>query len=855
MTQRIRKMVDLLLGVAIVMTVGACGGIDGGQSTSNSSEGEAFLAYGASLTSSGELSIGSADVVTFSIEEGSLVPDTRLANGSSAGLISVFDSLSSSSVDYEGFPILPDGSFVVWQQSAEVNYLELISPKNGERKRIFRSASIGSVAYYFEDDLFVVNADFCYAVRTSGETRRLGRGQCEGSKSGLRFITTEKNSLSIYVVSRDLELTERRTFPLKSGRLTAGGALIFGESASDQRLVVFDVVSGERLWSESQGDIEATVLSVAEEGDSLVIGQDRDDGDSRLDLIAVISDSDGTRVVELGSERSVGVQLSTNGKHALIASRTKLKEDYSFRTVSLNGGEVPVPFQGSPEGIAVGKSGVYLYVSNETLFVGRFGQAPSRAFDLFGTVTQLVEVVGTNALLVITEFEGESTVTALTVGDEQSARVVAEGPGSVDFSSQFGGRSGKVLFALREDDGYGTLYEVEPASDGRAKRIAEGNIAAFSYGPGGDVYYVDAFGGSYSSYRVPNGDRGKRLLVSSRYFVLRQGPQQLRETNAGLQGFMDAYVDPTQEICAREGIKTVAFALGATEIQIPEIARGSASLCIKVPKSQRGQKVTISHEISASDKSSVDTAIEVYSSTEDMRDEVVRIDDLKLVTSNDDSFVNGEVVLGARIASVVFDRPTYLIRSSSWSEKVDANVRIDEAPNEEVSESYGFVAERWRARADSFAECKAKPRVGWLANKSGPVLSDTVGVDDNGNSEIYEFCVDILTPSNQEPTRFDLVVTTTGTGSSATSELVLGCANLKGIPSLGGDTYRASRAVDFLTAGSAVTRGVKTAWSMSYLLSKGVFGPCFVTHSNPNPTAAGFGAIGSFSIGVTSIDG
>lgn len=834
----------------LTLLVAACSSSDT-DSTSDSDEGESFLAYGASLSSSEELSFGSADIVTFRLENGPLVPSTRLANGANAGVISVFQSLSSADLEYEGFPLLNDGSFAVWQQSGDVNSIERVSPASGERQKIFKTKNIESVSFYIEQQLFVVNADYCYIVRTDGVTRRVGRGQCEGSKAGLRFITTSSSSLNIFSVDEELELGDRRSFPLRNGDLSSGGGLVFGESASTSRLAVFDVMSGQRLWFEADDDIEATVLSVSAEGDAIIVGHDRDDGDSQIDLIGIASAGDGPTVTPMGSARSVGVQLSTSGKQALIATRAKSSDAYSFKTVSLSGDEVQIPYKGSPEGFAIGKSDIYTYVSDETLYVGRFGETPRRAFDLFGEVTRLAELRDTKTLIVVTEFEGESTVTAITVDDEVSATVLAEGAGLVQFSPRTGGRNDRVLFTLKEDDGYGTLFEAQPSTDNRARRLAEGNIAAFSYGPGGDVYYVDAFGGNYSSYRVPANDQGKRLLVSSRYVVLRQGSQQLRETSGGLQGFMDAYVDPAQQICATEGLKTITFGESETPIEIPEISGGSVSLCVKVPKESRGQTLEISHVTNGD--VNADTALEVFTSTAEMRDDVVSVEGLKLVATNDDSFIDNAIVLPARIQSVVFERPYYIIRSSSWANTVKATVKLVNPTGAVVSEVFGFSTAVWESRASAFAGCKEKPFIKWLGNSAGKPLKQRVGVDSAGNSDIYEFCISVLKPSEDSASRFDLTVSVALAGSPS-AEFVLGCSNLKGVRNLLGEgRYRASDETEELRF-STPDFSTSLDYSMSYQLTKGLFGPCYVTHDSPNPRESGRGTAGSLTIALAPVD-
>jgi hypothetical protein len=842
-----RSQVTLSLVVSLFMSACSGGGVD---STAGASEGEAFLAYGVSLNSSGDLSFGSADIVTFRVQDGSLVPSTRLANGANAGAIRVFTSFDSVTLDYEGFPLLRDGSFGVWQQSGDENYLEIISPSDGGRKRIFKSSAINEVSYFSEEELFVVNADFCYAVRATGETRRLGRGECAGSKTGLRFISSDQSKLTIYSVNSNLELSDRRTFPLRAGRLSAGGALVYGETAGSNRLAVFDVATGERVWSESEGDIDALVLAVAAEGDAIVIGHDRDDGDSLLDLVGVLSGPDGSAVSSLGSVRSVGVQLSNDGRQALIASRAKTTETYSFKTAALSGNEVQIPYRGDPDGFAIGKSDVYLYISDGTLYVGRFGELPKRAFDLFGEVTRLIEIRGTDTLLVVTEFESESTVTVVDVGGKVSARVIAEGSGQIQFSSQFGSYDGRVLFTLREDDGYGTLYEVTPSSGDRAKRIAEGNLAVFSYGPGGDIFYADAFGGNYSSYRVPKGDQNKRLMVSNRYVVLRQGAQLLRETSGGLQGFMDAYVDPVQLLCASEGIKTVTLAPGEFEVAIPDSSSGSVSLCVKVPKAARDKKLDIIHTPVAPGSTNIDTAIEVFTSTNDMRDDVQSIDELKLVASNDDTVVKDKIVLTASVSSVSFDRPTYIIRSSSWSSKVNVRLSLSEVSAPVASESYGFAVSTWRQRATSSVECKDKPQVAWQGNTAGAEIKARVGVDGSGNAEIYQFCLNILKPSDEAPSQFDLVVSSSSVGVP-TAELVLGCNSLRGVPNVSSTStgqYRGSDEREFLAFRSPSSG--RSILTMSYLVTKGLYGPCYVTHAAPNPSESGAATRGDVSLGL-----
>lgn len=819
-------------------------------STSTDGRGrESFLAVRASLDESNLTGFNGADVATFSLFDSEIVPDVRVARSNDATLIAVFGNTRTTEADYLGYPFATNGQFIVWSRSSQQDELVLINPDNGERTKLHSGQMFANVSYFEDIETLVVNSRVCDAVRLDGEVRRLGIGQCVGTSLGLRLIEQGAESITVSVIDELLEVSDRRKFPIIEATLSASGALVYGRSVGSGSLAVFELATGRKLWTSKPTDFRAEVISSSKSGDSLLVAQDSDDNDNLVDLFSIRVDETGASVKKLFSARTLSAQLSSDGTAVMIATRPSSESVYSYQTENLLTGESSeLNYVGEPSGLALSSTNSYAFTNGGTLYVGTFGDAPQRALDIFGEVTGLVEIVGESTLLVLTNDSGQAELTIVRNTDSApKAKLVLSVFGRLAFNPQLGSRSELALVTAVDQDGYGTLYEVSLADKFEAKRLAEGNIGWFSYGPKGNVFYGDVLNGEMSVYEVTASDKPRRTLVSTRYMVVRQGPSVIRETSGGFLQTIQAYLDPTLDLCKKQRLQLITLQEGSIELTLNEMGQGGpATLCIQVPLQVRGSSFDLSLVQSpegGSEEEQFDSAFEMLSTDVGSVDAISSADSLDVLATADDSATDtySTSSFESQLSRFEFSRPTYMMRGYSWSQSASAQFLISK-PLENPETSTTFSRDDWKNRAASYRSCKGLPTLVASPARDGTEMEFVVGVDINGDAEIKQFCLSVPRALEQTRTEHSLYLIPDDTRGGI-AELALGCADLQARQSSSGRPYGSlSSPREIVGFESRESDGFGSSQNTTlavFELTKGLFGPCYLTHQSPRPAEAG----------------
>lgn len=835
----------LVVAVTLILALASCSDSVETVLSNSTSSAESFLTIRATWDESSTLNDEDSDIATFLLSDKQIVPDVRVARINTSTKIGVYPTTRALEADYFGYPLTADGQFIVWSRAQDRDDVTLINPKTGSRTKLHSGFTFKNVSYFADLETVIVNSDFCVAVKPDGDVRRIGKGQCIGTSLGLQLLEQDASSITISQINETFQISDRRSFPIKDVQFSAGGALISGRVIGSSSLAVFELLNGRKLWTSKPTDFKADVLSSAKSGDSLLIAQDSDDNDNLVDLLSIRFDQAGSSIKKLLSSRVVAAQLSSDGTAVMIATKSDSQADYAYQTQNLLTGESSdLGYAGEPSGLALSSTDFYAFVSGGTLFVGTFGDEPRRALDIFGEVTGLVEITTESRFLVLTEDGGQTSITSVRETDSRpEAKLVLSVPGRLIFNPQLGSRQGTALLTAIDDDGYGTLYEVSLVNKFDPRRLAEGNIAWFSYGPDGNIFYGDVLNREMNVYVTKSADNPSRALVSTRYVIVRQGPAIIRETGSGFLREMRAYIDPTLELCKRQRLTRLTLAETSTELTLNEMGKGApASLCIQVPLQLRGSPFDLS--LSPVDAGTntlyqFDSAFELLSSEVGDVDPVTTADSLDVISTADDSQIGTDRTFSyeSRLSNQEFSQPTYLLRGYSWTGKTTAVLRIAKPTDKPVS-STNFSRNDWKNRSAAYEACKAQPSL--VAGRGSEIeeLDLTIGVDANGDAEIKQFCLSIPQASQDSRAEYTLYLVPDNT-SGAIAQLALGCADLKARQTASGQPFGSlSSPRDVIGFENRDSRDVGTSRSTTiavYQLTKGYAGPCYLTHQNPRP--------------------
>jgi len=839
-----RRVTKLVVAITLILALASCSDSAETSLSNSTSSAESFLTIRATWDESSTLDDEGSDIATFLLSDKQIVPNVRVARINTSTRIGVYPTTRALEADYFGYPLTSDGQFIVWSRAQDRDDVTLINPKTGGRTKLHSGFTFKNVSYFADLETVIVNSDFCVAVKLDGDVRRIGKGQCIGTSLGLQLLEQGASSITISQIN-DFQVSDRRSFPIKDVQFSAGGALISGRVIGSSSLAVFELLNGRKLWTSKPTDFKADVLSSSKSGDSLLIAQDSDDNDNLVDLLSIRFGQAGSSIKKLVSSRVVAAQLSSDGTAVMIATKSDSRADYTYQTQNLLTGESSdLGYAGEPSGLALSSTDFYAFASGGTLFVGAFGDVPRRALDIFGEVTGLVEITAESRFLVLTEDGGQTSITSVHETDSRpEAKLILSVPGRLIFNPQLGSRQGTALLTAIDDDGYGTLYEVSLVNKFNPRRLAEGNIAWFSYGPDGKIFYGDVLNREMNVYVTESADNPSRALVSTRYVIVRQGPAIIRETGSGFLREMRAYIDPTLELCKRQQLTRLTLAETSTELTLNEMGKGApASLCIQVPLQLRGSPFDLSlSPVDASTDTSYqfDSAFELLSSEVGDVDLVTTADSLDVISTADDSQIGTDPTFSyeSRLSNQEFSQPTYLLRGYSWTGKTTAVLRIAK-PTDKPTSSTNFSRDDWKDRSAAYEACKAQPSL--VAGRGGETedLDLTIGVDANGDAEIKQFCLSIPQASRDSRAEYTLYLAPDNT-SGAIAQLALGCADLKARQTASGQPFGSlSSPRDVIGFENRDSRDFGTSRSITsavYQLTKGYAGPCYLTHQNPRP--------------------
>jgi len=843
----VQRIAGLFIAMAMILGVTSCSDSTQTRSSARNSSSESFLAIRASWDGSSNRLFEGADIATFALSDKQIVPDVRVARSSAETQIGVFPSTRETDADYFGYPLTADGQFIVWSRSGQRDELDLVNPGNGIRTKLHAGTAFRSVSYFQDLGTLVVNSDVCIAVRPDGEVRRVGKGQCVGTSLGLRLVEQSPSSLTISVIDETLQVSDRRSFPVRDAALSARGALVSGRSIGSGSLTVFELSTGRKLWTSKASDFQAEVLSTAKSGDSLLIAQDSDDNDNLVDLFSIRVDETGPSIKKLLSSRLVSAQLSSDGTSVMIATRVSSSGAYAYRTENLVSGESSeLGYEGEPSGLALSSTNFYAFASGGTLYIGSFGSAPRRALDIFGEVTGLVEVVAESTFLVLTDDSGQAGITIVrNSGDAPKAKLILSVLGRLTFDPQLGSRNDVALVTATDDDGYGTLYEVSLTDKFDTRRLAEGNIRWFTYGPNENIFYGDVLNGEMTVFLTKSADKPSRTLVSTRYVVIRQGRTAIRETNSGFLGTMQAYLDPTLDFCKKQRLPLIALAEGSTALTLNAIGMGGpASLCIQVSPQARGSLFDLSLSPADTDEKGTepfDSAFELLSSAVGNVEPISSADSLDIVATADDAETQADSRFSyeSRLLKQEFLNPTYLLRGYSWTRKASAVLRVSK-PTETAATLTSFSRDDWKSRFESYKDCMELPSL-IAGREPGEELTLTVGVEKNGDAEIKRFCLSIPRSFQQAKAEYALYLIADDT-EDAVAQLALGCSKAQARQTPSGRPFETlSSPRDIIGFESRISGfGLSPNITIAvFQLPKGFTGPCYLTHQSPRPAEGG----------------
>jgi len=579
----------------------------GGRNSSSLTTPEVFVAVELRV-SDGTLS--EDNQLLYSIEDGEIVPSFRLGSIYSPMLVSPrFGAPRAES--FYGFAELPDGKIGFWSQKDGLDQINSIDKKTGDKTRLFSSKDqVYEIKYFKQQEVFVVNTSDsyssdsegkCYVVAVNSEPQRVGTGRCESTKDRLWLITTDEDGTTLSELNSKFEVSGRQTLPSQKITLSHSGKLAIGESSKSEKLDVYSISSGDKLWSSSETDLATELLAVAESSDSFIIGIDADDEDGLVDLVWFRLDADKLVSELIGSANSASVSLSQLGDFAVAELRGVGDIPPSLLTATFDG-EIKVFDQGAKsEFTALIEPNIVAFVEDQVLYLSIGGGKAARAMDVYGEIISISSSAG-GAILVTTSDDDEYLFTAVVRdGSRWRSDEIFVGTGR---PSVVDARGDSVLIRSSEDDGYATLYNLDLSGEAKSEKLAEGNIQLANFGPDGQVYFVEVSGDSIDVFSIEPGDRSSRTRVSSRYTVYRYGQFGLKKARwLSNEPMISAVTDRLLAYCKAEGLPILLADTGVATLETGETAvlannqidvPLSAQACVRIRSKDLGKEISIS---------------------------------------------------------------------------------------------------------------------------------------------------------------------------------------------------------------------------------------------------------------------
>ena len=722
--KRYGKLLSLIL---MSLSFVACGG-------QNSSSSETFIALELEA-SDGNLLI--KNKMLYAIEGGEIIPTSRF--GSSTSLILISPEFGApSEQSFYGFAELPNGRIGFWSRKDGVNQIYAIDKKTGDKTRLFSSKDyIESVEYFTKQQVFVINtgisqgtddmsAKKCYVLAVDYEPQRVGTGRCESTNDRLWLIKTDEDGTTLSELNSKFEVSGRLSLPSREITLSHSGKLAIGESTKNGTLDVYSIASGDTLWSSSESDLAAELLTVAEASDSFVIGIDADDEDGLVDLFWFQLDGDKLVSELLGSAYSASVSLSQLGD-VVVAELKGLGDSPPRLLVATLGDEVEINDKVEvTEFTALIEPDIVAFVDDEVLYLGKAGDKPTRAMDLYGEIYSISKIGG-KAILVLTGDDDDYLLTVVTAnGSLWKSREIFAGMGR---PSIVDARGDSALIRISEDDDYVTLYSLDFSSEPKLVKLAEGNIEIANFGPDGLVYFTDASGNSVDIFSIKPGDRDSRKRVSSRYMVYRYGQFGLKASQLLANSpTMTAVVDPLLAYCKSQGLPILLAAGGSATVTVDRTGNrtdvtSTAKFCVRIQSKNVGKKISVS-ATSEQDVAIIWEEFNLSDGEEPSTMNAVRTESADDQAGTDSPFLSVESTDRSALVSVV-----------SWGEAASVEIGVGlQAKAGTYSSEFDF--QRYKGHIVAIEKC-----VGHAVIDGTKILRVKVGVYPSGQTGETPFCV------------------------------------------------------------------------------------------------------------------
>jgi len=754
----------------------------------------------------------------YSLEADEIVPTFRLGSSSDVGPIEIREAFGTSEREsYYGFPTFVDEKIVFVNRTSSADQLTLIDASLGEKTRVLSSdARFSNVTLFQNPGVIVVNSGFsedgrCFVIDKSLEVRRIGSGRCVATDRRLWLVSEDDSTTQIFELDESFEVIGRRSFPADSVVLSFSGRL--GVLRTSGGLVeIHSIANGEVLWTSDKSDTASQTLTIASQADSMLIGVDADDEDGEIEVIWVRIVNGVLKSDSLGSARSVAGSLSSDGSIAVV-QWTDPDDNARFEMWAMSESGSPRSQDlGNAENALFIEPNLVATVEDGTLYIADGNSAPRRAMDIYGEIVELSAVKGTNALYALTREDGDFTLTTLRRDGEKwrSTEVV---PPSQELEI-VDARGGQLLVIAVEDDAYGAIYILNVTEDGKARRIAEGNLRFASFGQDDHVYFAEVNGDSADIYRMKPGDRKSKTRVSSRYMIQQYGPRSTTPAQFLIGAEMTAVVDSLLAYCKQKGLPIINVGETLTSVAVPRLADGSPVACVRMR--ERGAETTVN----VKSESSEDTAIQwvEYDLNENQTPENGGQVDRILSADDSGSSYNPTLNVSTGAGSA-------LLRLYSWGE--DATATLTVSSGRVATNSTEFDSSRYTADAKAREECRIHAIVDGMSPKRLKV-----GVYASGITGETPFCVQ-LRP-----------------GSSGPRTLVM---NPIEIGDVAGLTVSCSENDYFFERTFRSDRPMVEDYDAGYVFpssTKGLVGLCIFRHYRDYPADFGWGTWGEVDISL-----
>lgn len=735
-----KQKLALVLGLILMApNLSACSGRN--QLSENISE--TFIAIELEASDS-NLSI--KNQMLYTIEGGEIIPSFRL--GISDNLIIVYPEFGAYTQSFSGFAELPDGKIGYLSQKDGTSQVLSIDKKTGDKTRLFSSKDlITSVEYFIKQEVFVINTvnpllqskygtsdGYCYVLAVNSESQRVGTGRCKSTKDRLWLITSNGDGMraaggggftTLSELNSKFEVLGRQSLPAEEIILSHSGKLAIGESSKTGTLNVYSIASGDTLWSSSETDLAAELLTVAESSDSFIIGIDADDEDGLVDLVWFRLEGDKLVSELLGDAQSASVRLSELGDFA-VAEIKGLGDSPPRLLAATFGSEIKIYDLGASTVSVLIEPNIVAFVDDEVLYLSIAGDEPSRAMDVYGVINRISKATS-GTILVMTQDDDDYLLTIITPdGSRWQSREIFAGIGR---PSIVDARGDSVLIRSSEDDGYVTLYNLDLSGEPKSEKLAEGNIKVANFGPDDLVYFADVTGDSIDVLSIKPGDRDSRKRVSSRYTVDRYGQFGLKEAKwLSDSPTITAVVDRLLAYCKSQGLPILLAAGGSATVTVDrtenldEVA-SSAKVCVRIRSKDVGK------EISISATSGEDVAIIWDEFNLSDGDQPSTMNDVRTESADDqasmtDPFLSIESTDRSALVSVV-----------SWGETASVEIGVGLQAKAGTSSSE-FDYQRYNAHNVAREKC-----IGHAVIDGTKTLRVKVGVYPSGQTGETPFCV------------------------------------------------------------------------------------------------------------------